>query len=56
MDCVIGYLKYFYLPSDIERTQLLYITGIDNDIDDRQILKYQPPATSRVIFTIWFQK
>ena len=31
-------------------TQLLNATFKDMDIDDRQILKYQPSVTSRVMF------
>ena len=33
-----------------EPTQLLNMTGIDNDIDNHQALKYQPLVTSRLIF------
>ena len=32
------------------RTQLLFATGIERGIHDRQVLKYQPSVTSRVIF------
>ena len=32
------------------RTQLLFATGIEGGIHDRQVLKYQPSVTSRVIF------
>ena len=32
------------------RTQLLFATGIDRGIHNRQVLKYQPSVTSRVIF------
>ena len=31
-------------------TQLLNVTGIEGGIHDRQVLKYQPSVTSRVIF------
>ena len=34
----------------IRRTQLLFATGIEGGIHDRQILKYQSSVTSRVIF------
>ena len=34
----------------IRRTQLLFATGIERGIHDRQVLKYQPSVTSRVIF------
>ena len=31
-------------------TQLFFATGIEGGIHHRQVLKYQPPVTSRVIF------
>ena len=31
-------------------TQLLFATGIEGGIHDRQVLKYQPSVTSRLIF------
>ena len=31
-------------------TQLLNATGIEGGIQDRQVLKYQPSVTSRLIF------
>ena len=34
----------------IKRTQLLFATGIERGIHDRQVLKYQPLVTSRLIF------
>ena len=34
----------------IRRTQLLFTTGIERGIHDRQVLKYQPLVTSRLIF------
>ena len=33
----------------IRRTQLLFATGIEGGIYDRQVLKYQPLVTSRLI-------
>ena len=33
-----------------EHTQLTYVTSIDGDIDDHQVLKYQPSFTSRLRF------
>ena len=33
-----------------ERTQLLFATGIEHGNHDRQVLKYQPLVTSKVIF------
>ena len=38
------------LRKDIRRTQLLFATGIEGCIHDRQVLKYQPSVASRVIF------
>ena len=32
----------------IGRTQLLFATGIERGIHERQVLKYQPSVTSRV--------
>ena len=32
------------------RTQLLFTTGIERGIHDRQVLKYQPLVTSRLMF------
>jgi len=34
----------------IKRTQLLFATGIEHGIHDRQVLKYQPLVKSRLIF------
>ena len=38
------------IQTNIGRTQLLFATGIEGGIHDPQVLKYQPPGTSRVIF------
>ena len=32
------------------RSQLLFATGFEGGIHDRQVLKYQPSVTSRLIF------
>ena len=32
------------------RTQLLFATGIERGIHDRQVVKYQPSVTYRLIF------
>ena len=32
------------------RTQLLFATGIEGGIHDRQVLKHQPSVTSRLMF------
>ena len=34
----------------IRHTQLVFATGIERGIQDRQILKYQPLVTCRLIF------
>ena len=36
--------------SHIKRTQLLFATGIERGIHNRQVLKYQALVTSRVAF------
>ena len=35
---------------DIGHTQLLFATGIEHGIHDREVLTYQPLGTSRLIF------
>ena len=39
-----------FIGSVNKPTQLLFATGIEGGIHDRQVLKYQPSVTSRVIF------
>ena len=36
--------------TDLKPAQLLNVTGINCDIDNGQVLKYQPSVTSRLIF------
>ena len=42
--------RYVFCQKPNGPTQLLNATFKDKDIDDRQIKKYQPSVTSRVIF------
>jgi len=48
------YIKYLLEPlkanNDVGRTELLFAPGIERGIHNRQVLKFQPSVTSRVIF------
>ena len=44
------YINIYISERGFGRTQSLFATGIEGGIHDRQVLKYKPSVTSRVIF------